>query len=31
MDFVNDNQYLREKNQLVNLRLMFSKEYDLGA
>ena len=31
MDFVNDNQYLREKNQLVNLRLMFSKEYNLGA
>jgi hypothetical protein len=31
MNFVNDNQYLREKNQLVNLQMMFSKEYDLGA
>jgi hypothetical protein len=30
MDFVNENQYVREQNQLVNLRLMFSKEYDLG-
>lgn len=30
MDFVNENEYLREKNQLVNPRLIFSKEYDLG-
>jgi hypothetical protein len=31
MDFVNENQYLRQKNQLVNIRLMFSKCYDLGS
>lgn len=31
MDFVNENQYLREKNQLVNLKLLFGKEYDLGV
>lgn len=30
MNFVNDNQYLKEKNQLVNIKLIFSKEYDLG-
>jgi hypothetical protein len=29
MDFVNDNQYVREKNQLVNLKLTFSKCYSL--
>jgi hypothetical protein len=31
MNFVNDNQYLRQKNQLVNLQSIFSKEYDLGT
>lgn len=29
--FLNDNQYLRSPNQLLNLRLTFSKCYDLGA
>lgn len=31
MDFVNENQYLREKNQLLNAKMMFSKCYDLGS
>ena len=31
VEFANQNQYLREKNQLVNPRLMFSKCYDLGS
>jgi hypothetical protein len=30
MNFVNENQYLRQQNQIVNPRFMFSKEYDLG-
>lgn len=30
LDFINENGYLREKNQLLNLKLAFSKEYDLG-
>lgn len=30
MNFVNDNQYLQKKNQLVNPKLIFSKCYDLG-
>lgn len=30
VEFANQNQYLREKNHLVNPRLMFSKCYDLG-
>jgi len=30
MDFVNENQYLKEKNQLLNAKMIFSKCYDLG-
>ena len=30
MDFVNENQYVKEKNQLLNLKLIFSKWYNLG-
>jgi hypothetical protein len=30
VNFLHDNQYLREKNQLVNTKLIFSKCYDLG-
>jgi hypothetical protein len=30
MQFVNEHQYLREPNKILNLRLMFSKCYDLG-
>jgi hypothetical protein len=31
MQFVNEKQYLRNQNQLVNLKLIFSKCYDLGT
>jgi len=30
VNFLHDNQYVREKNQLVNTKLIFSKCYDLG-
>lgn len=30
MDFVNENGHLRERNQLLNLNCVWSKEYDLG-
>jgi hypothetical protein len=31
MNFINENQYVGNTNQLLNLKLIFSKEYDLGA
>lgn len=31
MEFVHEHGYLRQTNQLVNTKLIFSKEYDLGS
>jgi len=31
MEFLNEQQHLRKKNQILNFQLLFSKEYNLGA
>jgi hypothetical protein len=31
MNYINENQYVNKNNQLLNLKLTFSKEYDIGV